>query len=263
MRKIFLVALAFLLIPAVCLGQKVDGVSSPAKVGGVAGPAKVAGVGLSGAVWSCADAGLTCDSFDTNPGFDASWSTTGTPDPDYPNSSALACDAANVHSFRINKTDDGTIQAYTTLTEQNTYNNIYFLKLESSSNDTTRRIMVRLENDVRLLVDISQYVDGGNYYLAIKTSQQDESPVEQATYQVTLNAFYKIETHWLANQASGGVSVTINDLPVSLGNTSTYNGGVKYETLRADGTGATSHYAFQIDNWKSSATAPPVCAGSY
>jgi hypothetical protein len=181
--------------------------------------------------WSCTDATILCESFDAT-GYDTTspaWSETVPANTivneDLANTTALGCDSVNVQSLRLQK-NNAADPPYTVITFASTNTEHYGLVrvkivTENASDSDTGEVLSSLCQFTRVAFRLRLRQTSGTLYLDVGHTNQADSLVWDNGPAISLDTWYLVAWHWIQNQASAGITASIDGSPVSISDTST------------------------------------------
>jgi hypothetical protein len=213
-----------------------------------------------------ADATLLCETFDTNPGYDNTWTESGadgtsTINPDNTNAGTFYCDTS-VHSLKMTRASAATLSTFADITPNTT--SVYALfrfKLTSESLTTTKRNIFTISNDAGTSVATLALYKDTNVYFAITHRDIDGNTITtncDAAGAISTGTWYPIVLSWKHAQASNGIYAKINGTTCTPATTSTED-HASYDAARIYFYAFGNNQVYEVDNLKVNTASEPSC----
>ena len=220
----------------------------------------VVGGGVAGgASWSCTDANVLCDSFDTTAGDgfdDATWTTgtagTSTVNPNYAHTGAFYCDENSAESLKL--VNDGTNTCYACNdfgASKNAVYGVFYFKIDWLIADQTYFLVLADSSCIDWNLDTRIIYESASQFELYFIAYGQSAVTTTKNYQV--DVWHKVEFQWIKNQATNGVRIWVDGTEEYTSTAPDY--AIRYINFRL--TASTN--AFQVDNIKVSDTSMPSC----
>ncbi len=198
-------------------------------------------VGLSGTTqaslsWSCTDATLLCDPFDTvyesNNGLASGWTVTApsgtTINGNNANTTALSCDSSNTDDLlmTVNSTGANSPSVSSNIGPISEEYGSFYFKLNAISSGLSGYSYLIFSNSLQYgeqgpSIDIAD--NSGTLTFQASHQASGDSVVSDTGPTITTGIWHLVAWHWKQNQGSAGFSVSLDGTPITIANNSTSN----------------------------------------